>query len=658
MEDSNANKDMKIKAIAKEKPEIGIDQKNEMVTNITKAAINDTLDISKLEGFLNITNSRENVYRLIDEMGNDSTVASILETYAEDVTEMNDTGRIVWAESSDANVGKYVNFLLDNLNIDKYIYKWTYGLCKYGDVYLKLFRQSDYDNDGIADEDAKQDDESKKTSLKESVFLVTHQKKDHYVPYLEMVSNPGEMFELTRFGKTAGYVRAPASVKSNMVTGMNTGTFQSYMQYQMNQSDVSIYGAGEFVHATLDDNSSRTPEEVQIFLDDAEKPVNGDATADKNSMITYTVRRGQSLLYNSFKVWRQLTLLENSVLLSRLTKSSIVRVVQVEVGDMPKEQIGAHLQSIKQLMEQKSALNTDDSMTEYTNPGPVENNIYVPTHNGVGALSTSQIGGDVDPKQLTDLAYFQNKFFGSMRVPKQFFGLTDDGAGFNGGSSLSIISSRYGKSIKRIQRIDCQLVTDIVNLMLLDRGLNSYINKFSVRMCAPVTQEEIDKRDNLNNRLRVVNDTMSTLSESITDPVIKLKIMKSEMSTVIQDQTVIGLIQEQIDELEKKASEGDEEPESPDSDEGIPNPHESAASEFSHEMFGDNDSGAPEEPDKGEQPEDTEETPDKEEETPSHEEEPVDNAGNTGSEDKGTSGKQDSYLPSASELGIDMTKAK
>ena len=146
MEDS---KDMKIKASPKEKPEIGIDQNNTLVSNITNAAINDTLDISKLEGFLNVTNSREDVYRLIDQMGNDSTVSSILETYAEDVTEANDKGKIVWAESSDAEVGKYVNFLLDSLNIDKYIYKWTYGLCKYGDVYLKLFRQSDYDSDPV-----------------------------------------------------------------------------------------------------------------------------------------------------------------------------------------------------------------------------------------------------------------------------------------------------------------------------------------------------------------------------------------------------------------------------------------------------------------------------------------------------------------------------
>jgi hypothetical protein len=52
-----------------------------------------------------------------------------------------------------------------------------------------------------------------------------------------------------------------------------------------------------------------------------------------------------------FKTWRELSLLENSLLLNRITKSSIVRIISVEVGDMPKEQVGPHLMGIKGLIE-------------------------------------------------------------------------------------------------------------------------------------------------------------------------------------------------------------------------------------------------------------------------------------------------------------------
>ena len=61
--------------------------------------------------------------------------------------EYNEEGRIVWAESEDSNTGKYINYLLKSLQVDKNAYKWIYSLCKYGDIYLQLYKQSEYDKD-------------------------------------------------------------------------------------------------------------------------------------------------------------------------------------------------------------------------------------------------------------------------------------------------------------------------------------------------------------------------------------------------------------------------------------------------------------------------------------------------------------------------------
>ena len=353
-----------------------------------------------------------------------------------------------------------------------------------------------------------------------------------------MVPNPAEIFELTKFGKTYGYIKAPTRTPAQTQDNLQN----IYFKYKFNKADIDVYNATEFVHACLDDNSSRVPEEVNIFMD----------KEDTDKHLSYSVRRGQSLLYSVFKIWRELNLLETSVLLNRITKSSIVRVINVEVGDMPKENVGPHLAGIKQLIEQKSALNENAGLNEYTNPGPVENNVYVPTRGGQGALSTQQIGGDVDVKSLADLDYFKNKFFGALRVPKQYFGDTDDGAGFNGGQSLSIISSRYAKMVKRIQNTILQAITDAINLMLLDKGLDSYVNKFELHMLPPTTQEEIDRRESLSSKIGITTDIMNTL-EGIEDPIAKMKILKSLLANVVTDGEVIQIIEEYIQELEDQA---------------------------------------------------------------------------------------------------------
>lgn len=510
---------------------IGIDTQEVLFDNIANAGLSSQLDISSLQSFTQVSQSRDQVYAMLDTMSQDSIVSAVLETYAEDSTEYNDNGRIVWAESSNGDVLKYVTYLLDTIGADKHIYKWVYSLCKYGDLYLKLFRQSESE-----DLLFKHDDNKK---LNEDVKIKTFSKNDGYTHYIEMVSNPAEIFELTKFGKTYGYIKAP--IRTPATTHDNLQNV--YFKYKFNQSDVNVYSATEFVHACLDDNSTRVPEEVNIFLD----------KEDDNKDLSYSVRRGQSLLYSVFKIWRELNLLENSVLLNRITKSSIVRVINVEVGDMPKENVGPHLAGIKQLIEQKSAINEGNGLNEYTNPGPVENNVYVPTRGGQGALSTQQIGGDVDVKSLADLDYFKNKFFGALRVPKQYFGDTDDGAGFNGGQSLSIISSRYAKMVKRIQNTILQALTDAINLMLLDKGLSSYVNKFELHMLPPTTQEEIDRRESLSSKIQIATDIMNTL-ENVEDPIVKLKILKSLLTTVVDDNDVMQILGEYIEKIEKEAN--------------------------------------------------------------------------------------------------------
>ena len=506
-----------------------VDLDKTLYQNIIGAADSSSLDLTAFNSLTNTANNRNELYNMIDSMCEDGTISAVVETYAEDATERNDYGNIVWAESEDKEIVQYVTFLLDSMNVNKNIFKWVYALCKYGDVYLRLYRDSEYNDVLFGD----------KKPLNEEIKINDYKKSDHYALYMEMVSNPAEMFELTRFGKTIGYIKAPISggvLKQDILT--------QYMNFTYNfmKEDVEVYPATEFVHAALEDDVSREEETVNIFLDK-------DAMENNKANGTYKVRRGNSLLTNTFRIWRELNLLQSSVLLNRLTKSSIVRMINIEVGDMPKEDVTKVLMDVKRLIEQKTAINKGTGMQEYTNPGPIENNVYVPVHGGVGQITTSQIGGDVDVKSLADLEYYQNLLYGSLRTPKQYFSQTNDSTGFNGGSSLTIISSRYAKMVKRIQNTILQALTDAVNLMCIDKGLDNYVNKFTLHMVIPTTQEEIDRRDNLSSKVQLVSDIMNMMSD-IDDVPTKLKVLKTLLANTIDDPDVVALIQEYIEKLE------------------------------------------------------------------------------------------------------------
>lgn len=652
MADSNDMTGKVIKPAMKPAPEVGMDTEDTLVKSLLSGAQNDVVDLSALQSFSSVASTREQSYQIIDTMSQDSIVSSILETYAEDTTQTNESGKIVWVDSKESEVTRYVEYLIDSMQVDKNIYDWAYCLLKYGDVYLRLYRESDYDSNSIFTKEQAEDrkllegiskskeawdslDDSddltpekaellegkeSKSRKNEDVNVNVSRQNDHFVPYLEKVPNPGEMFELTRFGKTMGYIQAPINIQKTLsgIDGFTTQN-QYFQSYKFMRGDVNVYSPLDFVHACLSDNSNRTAEEVNIFLNA------GDYEAGTTkSAVTYNVRRGKSLLNDVFKIWRELSLLENSVLLNRLTKSSIIRIMQVQVGNMQDNDVQNYMNLIKGMVEQKTSLKMNERMTEYTNPGPVENTIYLPvTANGTGQVTLNTVGTDFDPKQLTDISYFQDKFFGALRVPKQFMGVTDDSAGFNGGQSLSIISSRYGKAIKRIQNSLCQMLTDATNIFLMDRGLYAYINEFTIHMNPPITQEEVDKRQDVSNRLRNISDIMNALADIKTES-SKLKILKSLLTTVISDSDIMAILDEEINKVQSKE---DESAEKGKDDDSKSQPSQSEPS-FSTLSEPEPMPSLRQEPEEGQTDFGTEETQESEEET----------------------------LPSPDELGIDMTQ--
>lgn len=529
------------------------DTTKSLIDNIIEAGLSSKLDISALDRFTSISNSRDQVYQLIDTMCQDAAVTAIVRLYAEDSTEVSDNGHIVWCESPDPNISKFVNYLLNVMNVDKNIFSWVYCLIKYGDVYLRLYRESEYE-DTLFNPDKI---EKTNRTLNENANLVIHSADDQYSYYVEMVADPSTMFELTRHGQTYGYIEVPnlpspvdQSVFVNGASASGLATGNTIFNFRYKSNDVNVYQADDFVHASLDDNLSRFPETVELFYEDTTNPEYIKKYGTTNHGQVYNVKRGKSMLYDAYKIWREKALLEAAVLLSRLTKSGIVRKVAVEVGDMPKEQVAVVLRKVKEMFEQKSAYNSGESFSEFTNPGAVENFIYYATHDGKGAITVDSVGGDYDPKTLTDLDWWNHKFYSAFGIPPAYLGWTQDSAGFNGGSSLTIISSVYAKGVKRIQNAIIQALTEAINLILFNKGCKSYINNFVLKIRAPMSQEEKDYREDLSNRVNAISNINSLFSD-VEDKSRRLSIMKTLISSLNLGDAISEELEKEIEANEK-----------------------------------------------------------------------------------------------------------
>lgn len=100
---------LKINVVPNLPPEIGADTQKTFLDDIIGAAQVGALDVSALGALSHSAQNREQTYELLDEMAQDSRIASVLECYAGDITQPNDRGKIVWAEGGDVKINEYTN---------------------------------------------------------------------------------------------------------------------------------------------------------------------------------------------------------------------------------------------------------------------------------------------------------------------------------------------------------------------------------------------------------------------------------------------------------------------------------------------------------------------------------------------------------------------
>lgn len=426
------------------------------------------VDQGAFSKFRELSSGRQAQYNAYDAMTKDIIISSALNMYAEDATQYDTLGRVIWVESEDPDLAEYLNGLVEILEFPRKLRSIVYSLAEYGDVYLRLFKKT------------KEGDSS--GSLLEGL-----DPNVEYEDYIEVVDNPEDHFDLVRNGKTCQYA----------VSNKEAGVYK--------RDRIELYPPDQFVHIYIENTHIRDREIFEF------------KTTTKNGveeLHRYKVRRGKSLLHDIYAVEKEIQLIESSILLNRLSKSAITRLISVEVGDMPKTDVRKLLRRIKNQLESKLSVslngNRSGSINSYASPGGVDNIVVNPVRNNIGSMNSQVIGGDYDPRTLIDLDYFNNKRFGGLRIPKAFMGF-DDTLGSNAGGQLTKLDSRYGRTIKNLQSSVINGVTDTLNLYLIHRRGGQGVGNFTVRLVSPTTVEDTDRDDLLVNRLNIISQFMGVL---------------------------------------------------------------------------------------------------------------------------------------------------
>ena len=247
---------------------------------------------------------------------------------------------------------------------------------------------------------------------------------------------------------------------------------------------------------------------------------------------------GKSMIENGRRLWKQLSLMEDAMLIHRIMRAPEKRVFKIDIGNIPPTEVDNYMQRIMNKMKKVPFVdrNTGDYNLKYNMQNLTED-FYLPVRGGDSGTSIDNLAG-LEYATIEDIDYLKNKLFAALKVPKAYLGYEEN---INGKATLAAEDVRFARTIERIQRTVVSELTKIAIVHLYSQGIqDSEMTNFELGLVNPSTIYEQEKVNLWSEKIRLAQDiqSLNMLSKEWVYENI-FKVSNSE-----QDEQKIGIIED------------------------------------------------------------------------------------------------------------------
>jgi hypothetical protein len=207
---------------------------------------------------------------------------------------------------------------------------------------------------------------------------------------------------------------------------------------------------------------------------------------------------GRSQLEGGRKVWKQLTLMEDAMLIHRIMRAPEKRVFKLDIGNIPPAEVDNYMQQVVNKMKKAPVI--DEKTGDYNLRYNIQNlteDFFLPVRGGDSGTSIDSLPG-LSYDAVEDIEYLKNKMLASLRVPKAFLGYEE---GLGSKATLAAEDVRFARTIERIQRIVVSELTKIAVVHLYSQGFRDQeLVNFDLGLTNPSTIYEQEKIELWNNK--------------------------------------------------------------------------------------------------------------------------------------------------------------
>jgi len=217
---------------------------------------------------------------------------------------------------------------------------------------------------------------------------------------------------------------------------------------------------------------------------------------------------GRSYLEPARRIYKQYALMEDAMLIHRISRSPDRRIFYINVGSIPPNEVESFMQ--KTITSMKRTPLMDEKTGQYNQKYNMQNlmeDFYIPIRGNDQSTKIENLAG-LQYTAIEDVTYLRDKLFAALRVPKAFMGYDEN---IQGKATLAAEDIRFARTIDRIQRILLSELYKIALVHLYTQGYdNEQLTNFELSLTTPSIIAEQEKVALLKEKVDLASQMLET----------------------------------------------------------------------------------------------------------------------------------------------------
>tara|TARA_R110000824_G_scaffold160934_3_gene335907 strand:- start:128 stop:1966 length:1839 start_codon:yes stop_codon:yes gene_type:complete len=215
---------------------------------------------------------------------------------------------------------------------------------------------------------------------------------------------------------------------------------------------------------------------------------------------------GTSMLEKCRRIWKQLLLAEDAMLVYRTSRAPERRVFKVFVGNMDDKDVESYIQKVANKFKRDPVVDPQNGNVDLRmNQMAVDQDYFIPVRDHAAPSPIETLPGATNLSEIADIEYIQKKLLASLRIPKAFLGFEEV---VGEGKNLALLDIRFARTINRIQKAIIQELNKIAIIHLYVLGFEDELENFSLGLTNPSTQAELLKLEQWQTKITLYKDAV------------------------------------------------------------------------------------------------------------------------------------------------------